>query len=108
MSLIAMGAVWQNFSRGGSEKLTLLALADWCDDDGKSLYPSIQRIAKKISASESQARRIVHGFIEEGLLSVVGNHNGGAKGATRQYHLHLERLASTPGTHATPSMDATP
>lgn len=103
-----MNLVWQNFNRGGSEKLTLLALADWCDDDGKRLYPSIQAIAKKISASESQARRIIHGFIEEGFLTVVGNHNGGDKGASRQYLLNIAKLAMTPSADATPSMGATP
>lgn len=108
MSLLAMSLVWQNFPRGGSEKLTLLALADWCDDEGKNLYPSIQRVAKKISASESQARRIIHGFIDEGLLMVVANHNGGSKGSTRQYRLNIAKLAKTPSTDATPSVRATP
>lgn len=103
-----MSLVWEHFARGGSEKLTLLALADWCDDDGKNLYPSIRRVAKKISASDSQARRIMHGFIDDGLLVVVGNHHGGSKGSTRQYRLNLEKLALTPSAIATPSVRATP
>lgn len=108
MSIYAMNLVWQNYQRGGSEKLALLALADWCDDQGGNLFPSMGAIARKISASESQARRIIHGLIEEGILQVVGNHNGGAPGQSRQYRLNVEKLAETPCADATPSMDATP
>ena len=100
MSIKAMTLVWENFSRGGSEKLAMLALADWCNDEGLSLHPSINGIARKINVSESQARRILHKFIDEGYLSVVGNHNGGSPGKTRQYKLHMNML-ETPSTHDT-------
>jgi hypothetical protein len=95
MSIEVMTLVWKHFDRGGSEKLALLALADWCDDSGERLHPSIAAIARKICASESQARRIVHGFIEEGLLDVIGNPAGGAPGASRDYRLRLDRIAAT-------------
>jgi uncharacterized phage protein (TIGR02220 family) len=107
MSLQAMSMVWRS-PYGGSVKLTLLALADWCDDSGENLYPSISKVAKKIGASQSQTRRIMHGFINEGLLEVVGNHHGGAAGQTRRYRLHLDKLAVTTGADATPSTRATP
>src|SRR4051812_12180447 len=77
MSIILMRAVWELFTRGGSEKLVLLALADWADDDGASLYPSMAAIARKASMSVCQARRIVRGLIDEGLLEVVANAAGG-------------------------------
>lgn len=102
-----MSLVWENFNRGGSEKLAMLALADWCNDQGGSLHPSISSIAKKINVSESQARRIIHGFIDEGYLSVVANHFGGDKGQSRHYKLNVEML-STPSMDATPCTDATP
>ncbi len=115
MSLRVLTLVWDNFSRGGSEKLAMLALADWCNDDGKSLHPSISAVAKKINASESQARRIIHKFIDEGYLTVVGNFNGGDPGQARQYILNLEKLSRplapmrvTPSAHDTPSMTDTP
>ncbi len=107
MSIKVMSLVWDNFNRGGSEKLAMLALADWCNDQGGSLYPSISGVAKKINVSESQARRIMHGFIKEGYLSVIANHMGGNPGQTRHYKLDVERL-STPGVDATPSTSATP
>lgn len=110
-----MTLVWDNFTRGGSEKLAMLALADWCNDQGGSLHPSISGIAKKINVSESQARRIIHGFINDGYLTVIANHDGGNPGQARHYRLNIEKL-STPSTHdtrtpcagATPSVDATP
>lgn len=108
MSIRVMSLVWTNYQRGGSEKLAMLALADWCNDQGESLHPSIAAVAKKINTSESQARRIIHGFIDDGYLEVVGNLFGGPPGTTRQYRLNIQKLAQTPSAHATPSMDATP
>jgi len=115
MSIKVMTLVWENFKRGGSEKLAMLALADWCNDDGGSLHPSIKGVAEKINSSESQARRIIHKFIDEGLLTVIANHGGGNPGQSRHYKLNIGML-STPSTHdtrtpctdATPSIDATP
>ena len=105
MSLKVMTLVWENFNRGGSEKLAMLALADWCNDQGGSLHPSISSIAKKICVSESQARRIIHGFIDDGYLSVIANHDGGNPGQSRHYKLNVDKL-STPSADATPSTDA--
>lgn len=106
-----MSLVWDNFKTGGSEKLAMLALADWCNDEGGSLHPSISGIARKINVSESQARRIVHSFIEHGYLTVIANHNGGNPGQSRHYMLNVSKLSTpsmdaTPSVHATPSMDA--
>ena len=107
MSIEIMSLVWKNYNRGGSEKLAMLALADWGDDEGRRLYPSVKGVARKINVSESQARRILHGLIEEGYLQVVFNHNGGAPGQTRHYQLNVDKL-QTPSADATPSIDATP
>ncbi|MFM0079743.1 helix-turn-helix domain-containing protein [Paraburkholderia sediminicola] len=92
MSINAMRIVWGNFPRGSSEMLAMLALADWCDDDGRSLYPSMNAIAKKCRLSQAQARRIVHRFIAEGLVEVVANPAGGNRGQTPHYWLRLDRL----------------
>ncbi|BAO29377.1 helix-turn-helix domain-containing protein [Sulfuritalea hydrogenivorans] len=99
MSISVMTQVWNRYPGGGTELLALLALADWSDDEGRC-YPSVASIAKKTRLSVSQARRVVHRLIEEAFVSVVGNENGGAPGATRQYRVNLERL--------TTCMDATP
>ena len=107
MSIKIMSLVWENYLKGGSEKLAMLALADWSDDAGGRLYPSIKTIASKINVSECQARRIIHGFIDDGYLTVIANHNGGDIGATRHYKINIEKLLTT-STNATTSIDATP
>lgn len=92
MSIRVMTLVWDSFPGAGSELLAMLALADWCNDDGGSLYPSMQSVASKIRVSPSQARRILRKFEQEGYLAVVGNHSGGAPGMTRDYALNVARL----------------
>ena len=100
-----MSLVWENYKAGGSRKLTMLALADWCDDNGGSLFPSMAGIARKINSSRSQTRRIVHSFIKAGYLKVVANERGGNPGKSRHYQFDIEML-STPSMDGTPSMGA--
>jgi hypothetical protein len=96
MSIKVMTLVWDRFPASGSELLAMLALADWCADDGGSLYPSIATLAAKIRVSESQARRLLHGLINDGYVAVIGNANGGAPGATRQYKVIVPKLKALP------------
>lgn len=107
MSVRVMSLVWDNFKDGGTPKLVMLAMADWCNDAGGSLHPSISAISKKVCVSEKQARRIVHELIEQNYLSVVGNQNGGHPGSSRQYVLNIEMIA-TPPASVTPPSDVTP
>lgn len=109
MSVRIMAQVWDGYPGGGSDLLALLALADWSDDEGRC-WPSIASIGKKTRLSRSQAQRVVHGLIDEGFVSVVGNQEGGAPGSTRQYRINLEaltgRMDATGRASATGSMDA--
>lgn len=92
MSIKVCNLVWAHPDLGTSAKLVLLRMADHCDNDGDSLYPSIASLARDCCMSEKQARRHVHSLIRDGYLEVVGNETGGAPGTTRHYHLCLERL----------------
>jgi hypothetical protein len=107
MSIKVMSLVWDNFKRGGSDKLAMLALADWCNDEGGSLYPSILAVSKKINVKEAQARKIIHRLIDDGYLSVIANHNGGHPGQSRHYRLNVEMLM-TPAREYTPAQEYTP
>ena len=113
-----MSVVWDAELHPTSLKLTALALADWSNDEGGSLHPSMAAIAQKVSVSRSQAQRLVHQLMERGLLSVVANAKGGHHKATPRYQLHLagfaalcprDRLPETGRTDATGTgrMDAT-
>jgi hypothetical protein len=111
MSIRIMAKVWELYPGGGTELLSLLALADWSDDDGRC-YPSMAAIAKKTRLSISQARRVVHGLIGDGFVQVIGNENGGPPGSSRQYRIDIGHLTAcigasgTASAHATPSTDA--
>lgn len=96
MSIKVSSMVWEKWPNGGSEMLCMLALADWCNDEGGSLYPSMKALAKKMRVSESQARRVLHNLIAKGFVRVIGNANGGAPGSTRQYHLNVKMVAEMP------------
>lgn len=118
MSIKVVTLVWDNFPGSGSELLAMLALADWGNDEGGSIHPSILTLARKIRTSESQARRVLRKLEADGFLRVVGNHEGGAPGSTRRYEINVGLLRqitiegitgsadATPRTDATPRMDA--
>lgn len=85
-----------------SDKLVLLALADWADDDGLC-WPSIKKLAVKCSKSERTVQRAISALAEGGHLTrqeVVG------KGC--KYNLHPRhgdtpvKLAPVTRCHQTP------
>jgi len=115
LSIRVMDLVWKRFPGSGSELLVLLACADWGNDQGGRIYPSVKALSTKIRVTEGQARRVLHGLIDGGWVHVVGNANGGRPGMTRQYQIDMAKLASSPviggvttGADETPSDDATP
>jgi len=75
-------------------KLTAVTLAVWCNDQGGSLYPSMDEIARRVGVSRSQAQRNVHKLVEMRLLSVVANAAGGKPGVAPHYQLHIDRIAA--------------
>jgi len=112
-----MSMVWESFPASGSELLAMLAMADWANDAGGSLHPSMRAIAEKVRVSEKQARRIVQGLVADGFLMVVGNALGGRPGDTKQWVINVKKLkefaekkeaetASTPPTHGSPTPPA--
>lgn len=86
-----MTKVWDKFPRGGTDMLTMLALADWSDDEGKC-FPSIESISKKIRLGKRQAQRSVNGLINEGFLKVLANLHGGPPGSSRRYQINFNKL----------------
>ena len=96
MSIKVSSLIWDKWPSGGSDMLCILALSDWCNDEGGSLYPSISTLARKMRVSDRQAQRVLHHLINNGFVSVIGNQNGGAPGTTRQYHLNVSKIAKFP------------
>jgi hypothetical protein len=97
MSIHVMNSVWQNEDVSQHRELiVLLALADFCDDDGVC-FPSVPKIAKKSRMSERNAQRIIHLLCGKKWLEVLtegGCRNG--KNISNRYKILL-------GTEADPA-----
>lgn len=71
MSIRIMSQIWEYAKVTGSELLVLLAMADFADDHGRNVYPSMTTLAHKARLSESQARRVVHELCDQGVIEVI-------------------------------------
>lgn len=85
MSISIMGLVWSSdFS--GSEKLVLLALADWSNEDG-CCWPHQKKLAKRCSCSDRNIRKVLTSLEGGGYLKKKNRGRGGLV-----YFLNLEAL----------------
>ena len=58
MSISLMSQVWR-LDVGHGEQIVLLALADFADDDGENVYPSVDYIAWKTGYKVRQVQNIM-------------------------------------------------
>lgn len=87
-----MNQAWE-LSLPPTPKLVLLALCDWSNDQG-ICFPAVKTIATKTSITDRHCQRILSKLIASGLVSVIGNHNGG--GGSRRYQINVATLAAGP------------
>lgn len=80
MSIDVMSWVWKNSKQEGGALLTLLAMADFADDNG-ICWPSIPTLAKKARVSERQMFRILSELKSSGEIETV-KIGGGRKSTT--------------------------
>lgn len=71
MSIAVMTMVWRRLDIGGSHLLLALALADRCDDQGGSLWPSNAHLAAKTRQTQRNVRRQLMELRAMGWLQVV-------------------------------------
>lgn len=105
MSILLMSKVFAT-SLQPSKKIVLLALADFANDEGKNIFPSVATIAKKSSLSHRTVQTIIGGFLNNGVLRVAKNPFGGAPGTTR--HLEISLAALDQLTKLSPGEDSAP
>lgn len=88
MSIEVQTAIWRS-GLASTEMLVALALGDWADDEGKGIYPSLDRVAWKCGLSYRTIQRTVQLFLEIGVLRTVREPNGRRPG---EYAMCVESL----------------
>lgn len=95
MSVRIMAALWDMPGLSPVEKLVMLALADWANDDGEC-WPSIKQIADKTGCGERTVQRAFRAAEDMGILK---RHEVAGKG--NRYTIN-PRHADTPVTETPP------
>ena len=97
MSIRIMSQVWDMEIDDSTTKLTLMALADFSDDEGYC-YPSYEVLAKKISKSKRTAIRAVEKLAELGFLQKEKRELNDGTSRTNLYRIvsENERVTQTP------------
>lgn len=87
MSIRVMTTVWY-CDLPTNQKIVLLAYADHAKDDGSSVFPAVETVAKKCSYSKRTVQRVTRELEAEGFLIPDG---AGPKGVKR-WRIDLEKL----------------
>jgi hypothetical protein len=104
MSVYVMSLVWKAKFTSATKKIIALRLADFSNDEGDNIYPSVRRVARDCGVDRSTVQRTLNSFQSSGLLSVLkmgGVQNG--ENVTTHYRIHLEKLepaATKKGPHS--------
>ncbi|MEX3961051.1 helix-turn-helix domain-containing protein [Paraburkholderia sp. EG286B] len=91
MSIKVMDKVWDRYPEGGGELNLALKLADYADDDGTHIFPSIETMAAKTRQSERAVQYQIKRMVKRGWLILVAN-EGGGRGRAREYRISPEWL----------------
>ena len=90
MSVKVMSMVFEYYPEGGGEMLLALALADFADDDGSRIYPSVAALAKKTRQSERSIQYQIQKMMKNGFLSLVeAGGRVGKKYRANEYKINL-------------------
>lgn len=95
MSLAVSNAVWAADFGTPTKKIVMLAMANWSDDSGGRLYPSVRAVSIKATVSTSQTRRIIHDLIDDGVLSIVVSPKH-RRGRARHYQIMIDAVSRLP------------
>ena len=85
-----MSTVWES-ELPSDEKFVALALADFADDDGERIFPSIAYVAWKVGKTERSVYRTIRKLIDAGILTPISGVGGGFK-LTVHYRLNESEL----------------
>lgn len=85
-----MSFIWQSFPDGGSLLLLALAVADFADDAGERIFPSVATLAAKVRLSERSVQYLLRKLQTMGWLELVSK--GGGRSRTCLYRIPVARL----------------
>ena len=88
MSLQMLTLAWETLT-GGIQKLVLVALADYADNQGGSVFPAVATLARKCGIDETTCRRALRRLEGDGWIVVVRE--------ARQHRPRTYRLQLRPG-----------
>jgi hypothetical protein len=93
MSIMIMSRLFKMNLGGCNRKLLAVRLADFADDEGRGIYPSVARMAAETELSERTVQRILSEFVQEGILVIVRGATG-RPGIANAYDFDMDRLFS--------------
>ena len=91
MSIKLIAKVWDSGKYTQGTLLVLLALADWADDEGGRVYPSLAKVGAKSRLTIRQVRRIMRKLEADGVITKV--HDGGPEHKPSQYEINPDILS---------------
>jgi len=94
MSIKVMNLVWQSAPYRGNTLLTLLALADWSNDEGVA-WPNLETLATKSRQSIRSAQYAIEELAKDGVLSVIVNPG---RGNRNEFVINTQKLHLFPPT----------
>ncbi len=78
-----MSRIFRKQLGSSSRKMLAVRLADFTDDNGCGIWPSVGRLARETDLSERTVQRLLREFVDDGLLIVVAEASGRPGEATR-------------------------
>ncbi|CAO3446684.1 hypothetical protein [Azospirillum argentinense] len=93
MTRLAWAVIRAGCTDSDAQKLVLLRLSDFADDDGGSIFPAVATVAADCGVSPRTVQYTMRKMEDKGWLLPVSNAKGG-RGRTRQFALAVETLTA--------------
>lgn len=95
MSILLMSRIFRQPMGGSTRKALAVRLADFADDEGRGIWPSVDRLAEETELSVRTVQRLLADFVNEGILILVKKASG-RPGEANRYDFDLDRLFAAP------------
>lgn len=87
--------VWKRDFGSLTRKVIAARLADHADDEGRGIWPSVERVAAQCNASIRTVQRTLAEFVEQGILKIISE-GGRGPGSTTRYDFDMRVLEALP------------